>query len=207
VTQVGRARVAGNDYAADRLWIETHYPDPRPFGERVTANRRRSYALAILVFGACAAGILLLMPMGSTTAHGSGWTEVSGFALELAGLAFLLRALKRHGVRTPSQVWYFWALNARQRRHLLNQARGHAPAAADEVAFARRLAQRAIAEKARGLEMAVGVGILAIGEAMRGAGTWRWFLLTMVALYLAAFGYGRLRMKEMKNFLLAHPDE
>ena len=88
VTQVGRARSAtANDYATDRLWIETHYPDPRPFGERVTANRRRAYVQAILLFGAIAAALLLLLPLRSNrTVQVSGWTEVAGLLLEVVGV-------------------------------------------------------------------------------------------------------------------------
>jgi hypothetical protein len=208
VTQVGQERSAGNDYAADRLWIETHYPDPRPFGERVAANRRRGYAQAIAVCGALAVAVFVLVPMvASGPVHGRGWTVVSGLVLQLVGAVLFIRALKRRGRRRPQQAWYFCALTARQRRHVLNQARGLAPVAADGLLFVRRLARRAVVEKARGLEMGVGVSIVVIGEGVGAAGTWRWFLLTLAALYVAALVNARRRMHEMQNFLVLHPED
>jgi hypothetical protein len=125
----------------------------------------------------------------------------AGVVLEVVGLVVVFRGGRwRRAWRAPTMV-----LTRRQRRQLLGQVRGRAPADPARLPLARDLAGRLV-DQLRLVVVFTGIAVLQVGQAIITPETWR--VLTSSGLVLL-YAYGGVltgrEARRARRFLERHP--
>lgn len=175
-------------------------------------SRHRVLLLAVGVAVTVVVGVVLGVVSGGRSDHSSssgvtGWRQVAGIVLILAGLGFALVTfvrLRRSGVYSWSSP--LWVLSFAQRRRAGRQLRGKAPVAAHELVVLRAAAEVILVQTRNSRPVLLGLALSGVGQVVRSSSA---LLTGMSVVGLVLFAGAAVLLprdaRRMRVFLDEHP--